>query len=494
MRRLLVALAFGLSVAVALPATVRANGAYSHIHISQLAVAELPAGELREILSQPGYLAILEAGSLFPDSGYAAEDGYGEIGHWSPFHNAYLHHIREELGGDLTQAGTLEQAVFLLGAMSHGLADQVYDTTLLARTDEVDSAPLDEADQVADYFIVVDQGVLIETEAWAPYEDVAQVFEQGVGYHVDVETLTFGMERMAAVLWIQMTVAPDLYLYAWELYPFLGTHVYNPEAPGSLPHIATLVAAMWQVAWRRLVGTATMDTDLVVGTVPRAGAVNFPVSGEEVGVYRRIGVAFGYAIDRDQIRPLIRLLDPSGAAVAHGLKTPYGGKIRTWVQLQPTEPLAYDTEYTVEIGPGVQNLDGAQSTEPYAFSFRTRCAPEHLDDCPPLAEPLVTGPVPTELPPPPDEELSDGGADAEATPETGQSDASGADVEPALDASGPEGAKPKGGGCSGGGPQATMTWLAALLLLLAARARSPRAAVEPARRRLWQGGRRAPSW
>ena len=42
----------------------RANGSYSHIHISQLAVDELPPGPIYDLLSDPLYAPMMEAGSM----------------------------------------------------------------------------------------------------------------------------------------------------------------------------------------------------------------------------------------------------------------------------------------------------------------------------------------------------------------------------------------------------------------------------------------------
>jgi len=99
-------------------------GAYTHIHISQLALALLPAGPLAELLASD--VELCDAGSMFPDSGYAISDDYGEQAHWPEFHNAWLNSLHEM---DLSSPDVQSQATFLLGARSHGLADHVCDTT-----------------------------------------------------------------------------------------------------------------------------------------------------------------------------------------------------------------------------------------------------------------------------------------------------------------------------------------------------------------------------
>ena len=63
----------------------------------------------------------------------------------------------------------------------------------------------------------------------------------------------------------------------------------NPAAPGSVPTLARYVAAHWDVTWRRLHGTASLDRDLVHTTLPPDGALNFPVDAASDGApYRRV--------------------------------------------------------------------------------------------------------------------------------------------------------------------------------------------------------------
>lgn len=378
---------------------VRGNGAYTHVHISQLAVTHLGEGELRNLLTNPVNVNAYEAGSMFPDSGYAAGDDYGEQAHWAPFQEAYLEHLKALYQGDYTSPEAQSKVAFLMGMASHGLADQTYDTTVLARSFEVDGDQSGDVDRLADYFIVVDQNVQISVQADGPYQEISDVFRDRVGYAVDAEKMEGGMRIMEGVMGVQRRAARGEYLEAWGLHPWLGTHLYNPEAPGSLPHLGQLVAVYWEVLWKRLRGEASIDQDLIVGSIPVDGGENFPINADESVVYSRVGVVFGYGIRRSQISDKIRLLDPDGAQVQTRLVTPYNGEVRNFVMLEPVSGLEYNTLYTVEVSPGVESLQGEVSTVAYLLEFRTRCAPDRLSDCPALASPLVTGPIPTEVPP-----------------------------------------------------------------------------------------------
>lgn len=142
----------------ALPSVASANGAYTHAHISQLAVERLEAGALRDLLVDPAMPPYWQAGSLFPDSGDAVSDDHGELAHWERFLGAYIAWLRARFAGDYTSEDARRHVAFLMGIASHGMADQTYDTTLLARAFEVDGPESSEApvDQYADYFIVID--------------------------------------------------------------------------------------------------------------------------------------------------------------------------------------------------------------------------------------------------------------------------------------------------------------------------------------------------
>ncbi len=433
---------------LALPSIGQANGLYSHVHMSQLAVAHLPPGELRDLFDDPAFVIAYENGSMLPDSGYAAGDPYGEFAHWSEFRLAYIQYIKDNYGPDFDSVEARRHIGVLLGAASHGISDQSYDTTLLARALEIDSEdPELSPDQYADYFIVIDDDVVFTVDADAPYATLSEVMTAASGREVAADTIMEGMDQAARVTRLQSdsALAGSLYWRAWEAYPFLGTHVYNQAAPGSLPYMSEVIAKHWQVLWRRLHDTDDPDTDLVIHTVPEDGGVNFPVSVEEAGAYGRVGLWFGYPFDRDIVgeMPTMRSADGTPVEVTH--HAAYNGRFRSFLQLEPTAPLAYDTEYIVEVPAGVPTLDGRTSAAPYSFSFRTQCAPDALDDCPPY-EPFVTGEVPMR---------GGGGTDAGAPPE---------DAGP-LDAGAP--VEEDSGGCNlsaGVGGSAALPLLALALL------------------------------
>ena len=137
------------AVSLALLASwAHANGQGSHLWISQQAVGLLPAGELRDLLSDEALQPILMNGSMFPDGGYAAADDYGEMAHWEPFQDTYLAWIRQQFSPPWTDEARQHMA-FYLGMASHGMADQVYDSLFVERA-QVEDAQSDWANESMD--------------------------------------------------------------------------------------------------------------------------------------------------------------------------------------------------------------------------------------------------------------------------------------------------------------------------------------------------------
>lgn len=408
-----------------------ANGSYSHAHISQLARAFLPPGELSELMANPDNVAAFENGSLFPDSGYAVDHPYGEFAHWARFRLAFLDYLRITYGGDYGSAEAQRSVSFFLGVCSHSIADQSYDTTILSRAFEVDGPENSDfpVDQYADYFITIDHDIVFDVDGAGPFPALAQVLSESMGMAVDASVPMDGMSIMSAVAGVQGSpdiVRGDLYESAWSEYPWLGTHIYNDVAVGSLPWLGALVAEQWQVLWRRLHNTDDIDEDLLLRTVPEDGGVNWPVNQDESEAYGRIALFMGYALDMDAARALMHLRDDEGMEIPVTFQTAYNGRERDVIFLRPSETLEYDSVYTVEIERGVSTLEDLTTTAPFLFSFRTRCADENLADCAPLDPPLVTG----EMPPP---RIPDAGPpEADAGPP--QADAGSSEMDAALSA------------------------------------------------------------
>ena len=440
------------------PRPAAANGAFSHVHMTQLALERLPPGELRSFFADPELVLAAEAGSMFPDSGYAAGDPYGEIAHWDPFLRSYVEDLQARYAGDYASREAKLRIAFLLGFAAHGLEDQSYDTTLLARAFEAGDTEVPDLpfDQLADYFLTFDHGVSFTLDdPYAPYADLPAIIAAGPeGHSVDEAVVRDAMGTMSTLLRVQgnTRITRSWYAQGWENYPFLGTHYYNEDAVGSVPWLATLLVRYWEVLWARVHRTDVLTRDLLMRTVPEDGATNWNVDLADGRAWGRIALFFAYAIDRDTLGPFVTLRDAGGATVPVSFETAYGGRDRHLLFVVPEATLAFDTEHTVTIGAGAPTLYGETTDAPLSFSFRTRCAADRLAECPPLTPPLVAGMRP----------MPDAG--------TPRMDAG----APAVDAGSTT--TTKDGGCSAarGTPRGSATWFTVLGLVALWRTRRRR--------------------
>src|SRR5690349_23772907 len=99
---------------VACSGRAHAHGLHGHVHVTGWAIENLPPGELRDFFADPELRNAAHMGALFPDSGYAAQDPYGEISHWEPFVHAWVEDARARLAPFETREAKLEIG-FLMG-------------------------------------------------------------------------------------------------------------------------------------------------------------------------------------------------------------------------------------------------------------------------------------------------------------------------------------------------------------------------------------------
>ena len=370
----------GLAIGLA-PSPSLANGVSSHAHMSDLAVQELPPGELRDLLSDPEVLQALRSGSVFPDSGYAVDDPYGEMAHWEPFTDAYLHWIRENHPPPFDTVDDRRRIAFLLGAMSHGLADQIFDSLFMHKIEQYDGM-LGDFDLATDMYLLIehDPGIAPLME-FVPASEVQEVFATRLSYETSADTFVRGMSTVRAGVNIEPLVARSEYDAQWRRLPWAATHYYGEAEPGSLPHIATFIARYWQVVWERLHGEDELSRSYL-GSWPEEGGVNFEV--DPARAEARAMLVFGHAIDNRTFSAETVILRAEDGTVVPSHARFQWSDIANAVLVLPDATLAYDTDYTVELTTGIGFMDGRMLPEPVTLSFHTRCAPDRLSDCPAL--------------------------------------------------------------------------------------------------------------
>jgi hypothetical protein len=436
---------------LALPATASANGITAHAHISDLAVDSLPPGELRDFLSDPELLQALRSGSVFPDSGYAAGHAYGEITHWEPFTNAYLEWIVANHPPPWTTLEDRQRVAFLLGAMSHGMADQVYDSLFMHKIEQYDGE-LGDFDRRAEMWLVTEHDPMISPLEVVIFEDeLPGILRMSSGEDSVPGDFTRGMGLVQTAIRAIPLLARTEYAPAWEALPWGASHYYEPYEPGlggeggSLPHLGWVIGRYWQVVWERLHGTDALERSLVA-TWPEEGAVNVETTAGRAEA--RAMLVFGHAIDGASFPGSFHLRPVGGADVAAHATFQWSG-IANAVLVIWDEDLAFDTEYEVELTTGVTTMDGRPLPAPVTLRFHTRCAPDALADCPALPAPWVRPDGPP-----------------------GRPDAGARDAGARMDAGSDAGAAAEASSCRAGPGRAPAPWWgAALVLALLARRR-----------------------
>jgi hypothetical protein len=356
---------------IALGSPAHANGQVSHLWISQQAIELLPAGELKELLSDPDHEDMWRNGSMFPDGGYAVGDGYGETAHWEPFHNAYIAWIRDEYGGPPYRGEAAEHVAFLMGMTSHGMADQIYDSLYMQRAHQEDAASdwsesMDEATDVAFGSWV---GPVEHGELWVPDERMAELMREAMGHEVSASTIRTGQAMVRLVpVWVAEVIQQPEYLEPYlAQFPWACGHQIDPLVWGNPPDEAEVVAVYWQEIWGRLAGEE-LAVGPVLATFPPDGKVGWETRAEQVSA--RVTTVTAWSLDGGAVPDIdLQLTAEDGSQAAIDRWVYYANVIHA----EPTEDLAPTTHYTVSVPADLPFSDAEAPTrsEPYQFGFST---------------------------------------------------------------------------------------------------------------------------
>jgi hypothetical protein len=376
-----------LALLALLPAPALACGQTTHVWVSMEAVRLLPDGPIADLVADPELYNILLNGTMFPDGGYAVSDDYGEMAHWEPLQQAYRAWIQEEYGGDFSSREAQQHVAFLLGLSSHGLSDEVFDSLFYERSRAYDPGNTNggaSLDTASDVLFARDVGGIPRPTSWAPFEVLAEVYRDRLGYDVSVDTLQSGHALLYTALaytdWAR-TSEERLETFGGD-YPWAAAHMDDPSMAGSPPRQAPIVVAYWQQIWERLHGDRTFD-EPVIAMEPPPGSFDHPT--DRTAVEARVQLTFGRGVDASTLGR-VSVIEPDGAAFPAQIAHFYGDMSHA-VLLRPQEDWAEDTEYTVVVEPGVVDYDGDASTTAFSGTFSTGPAPA-AD--PPPSEPPAT--------------------------------------------------------------------------------------------------------
>ncbi len=364
-----------LALSLLLPAPALACGQTTHVWVSLEAIQHLPEGPIADLLADPELRNILVNGTMFPDGGYAVGDDYGEMAHWEPLQQAYLAWIRDRYAGEYSGREAQEHVAFLLGLASHGMSDEVFDSLFYERSRAYDPGHDEEVtslDTASDVTFARDVGGIPQPTSWAPFDELAAIYGDDLGYAVSADTLRSGQGFLYTALayteWAR-TSEERLATFTAE-FPWAAERMNDATVPGSPPRQAPVVAAYWQDLWLRLHADLAFDAP-VITMEPPAGSFDHPM--DHTTVEARIHLTFARGVDDDTF-DRISVLDPDGQDAPVDVDHFYGDMSHT-VLLRPRQDWADDTEYTVVVAPGLLNFDGQASTTEFRGTVSTAPPP-----------------------------------------------------------------------------------------------------------------------
>ena len=356
-----------------------ANGQSTHIWITLHALEHLPEGELKDLLTDPALEPILINGAMFPDGGYPLGDDYAEIAHWEPFQNRYRDWIRTQYGAPWTDEGE-QHVAFLMGMASHGMADQTFDALFYERGLQHDHASdfgTNSFDTSTDVVWMSMVGPMEYPQDWVPYDTFVQLYAE-VGHSVSADTLATGQNLLrVAVLWVGNTsqIPDEVDRYAAQ-FPWMNSHLDDPEVSGNPPCEGRVLAEYWQSVWRRLNGDMAFDPE-IIATFPEGG---YGLDTDPAKVESRISLVFSQAMRRDSLADdKVVVTDPSGSVIPTTNWLYYGDNSHV-LHLASAGGWAADTAYTVTVGPGLMSIDGNTTSGEARFTVSTEAPPPSETD------------------------------------------------------------------------------------------------------------------
>ena len=414
-----------------------AHGVWCHVHVTGWAIENLPSGDLSEFYQDPEVFNAAIFGSAFTDSGYAVVTGthqdaardYGEHTHWEPFVDEAVNWMRENDPPPWDSQESRLRAAFIMGAASHGLQDEIFDSLFLDQVDEHEGGGQEVADPAVDGFLAIDGHLRFVPEAYVPMDMLLELYS-GLSHEITEDVINRGVEILTSV-YINggagvMIAEASGTSYARQA-PWLHENYLNPGIPGSIFTEIEPTGQYLQAIWDRL-HEQYDDEDLVTHAYP---ALPRRLLGHDSGSPDSwVTFVFGQGLNIGSAA--LTWTDASGAEVAFTAKnTRWGAHWSRLVRLLPDEDLVPGAWYTVTLGSGADTINGGVFESTFAHTFQVACG-DDTTSCPDLGEiddPAIEieEPAEPEPEPSPDLEPAERFDMAEQLPDAGVSDA----VEPA---------------------------------------------------------------
>ncbi len=376
-----------LALALSFASGASANSMVTHVWVAEQAIERVEAAPLRDIVRDPSLRAVIQNGAIYPDSGYSVHAEYGEWAHWESFIEPYLQWIRARYAAEGYRSPDARRHVaFLMGNAAHSMTDQTFDQYFVERVRQHDHTDANDLDIGSDTWLIIEHGVTSGADGAFWFDEMPAIHEAVHGPMV-----TPAMLRQAAGLTAGATnflprIAHTLYALRWRQMPWGASHYWDPATPGSYPHLVSTTAAYWDFLWMRLQNAAPADAAPLYSW-PAPGQTNFPV--DHADIESRIVVTTAWGLDNATVNAsTVRVIGPDGVALDARVSR-YGDEGNT-IMVRTSADLAFNTAYRVELSGSIRALAGPAIGHALTIPFRTRCAPDHLGDCPALPVTLPT--------------------------------------------------------------------------------------------------------
>ncbi len=273
-----------------------ASGGSTHILAAELATEDVTEPEIQSILRNYAQTAIWAA--WFPDGGYVVDDDrseadYGELSHWGNFQETYWDTIRTD--------GSFPWVIaHFLGATSHGLGDEIFDSIFMAYGREL-------GEDVGSYDVNLDLLLVDEQRRRGrvrpgilPVPTLTTVYDQlGLdGQRVGRKALIANRILYAGILGEQVlsrVTSDDIR----QQIPWGASHYM--DAPGGVRFMAHWIAQFWDQRGKILANQSLAPTWPLLARYP---ATNTALSQSDpvYGMRQPLFVFFGTAMDCPTVR------------------------------------------------------------------------------------------------------------------------------------------------------------------------------------------------
>jgi len=387
-----------------IPSSVFAHGLHGHIHVTGWAIENLPPGELKSIFDDPDVFRAALSGAMFPDTGYAPPEStasreYGEAAHWEPFIERFVQRVIALYGPTYDTKEEKMLVAFLLGCASHGLQDELFDSTFLYETEERDSRSQEVADPGTDGFLALDGYFRLLPGDYFPIDELVPLYEPLnqpidrplIEEHINIVRNAYVNDGFG------LQYALNYGRRARPQIPWTSDHYLDMSVPGSLASEILPTARHMEALWDRIHGRFD-EANLVVHAWPHAPRRLRSSDHNKVASW--VTLVLGKGIEEHSATTA--LVDAEGAPHPYNFRyTRWGGTSRL-IRFQPTEDYVPGAEYTAILEPGAELIDGSVTTLAHEHRFQVDCVAPEDEACPPIEvadDPTIVR-APTQTPSP----------------------------------------------------------------------------------------------